>query len=84
MLVVSVHGMSMAFSNRCHVRKGTFGLRKALSLGGFMEHRRLGLAVYMTHLAGQLQSLSQVPERRKKPREYPLVMTNIAIENDHL
>ena len=43
MLVVSVHGMSMAFSNRCHVRKGTFGLRKALSLGGFMEHRRLGL-----------------------------------------
>lgn len=42
-------------------QKGTFGLRKALSLRGFMENRRLGLAVYMAHLAGQLQSLSQVP-----------------------
>lgn len=58
--------MACPWRRRRHVRKGTFGLRKALSLPSFMEHRRCGLAVYMAHLAGQLQSLSQVPERRTK------------------
>eukprot|EP00438_Fugacium_kawagutii_P015008 Skav227506 [mRNA] locus=scaffold282:261544:262489:+ [translate_table: standard] len=40
--------------------KGLFGLREALRLQGFMERRLQALAAYMAHLAGQLQSLSQV------------------------
>ena len=41
--------------------KGTVGIRKMLNLGNFNEERQRGLASYLTYLAGQIQSLAQVP-----------------------
>ena len=41
--------------------KGTVGIRKMLNLGNFNEERLRGLASYLTYLAGQIQSLAQVP-----------------------
>ena len=41
--------------------KGTVGLRKMLNLGNFNQERLQGLARYLSHLASQIQSLSQVP-----------------------
>jgi len=41
--------------------KGLIGLRKMLNMGGFNEQRQHGLAVYLAHLAQQLQTLSQLP-----------------------
>ena len=41
--------------------KGTVGLRKMLNLGNFNQDRQRGLATYLSHLASQIQSLSQVP-----------------------
>eukprot|EP00439_Symbiodinium_sp_Y106_P026680 s1628_g3.t1 len=41
--------------------KGTVGIRKMLNLGNFNEERQRGLASYLAYLAGQIQSLAQVP-----------------------